>query len=73
MRIKSETVWVFDELNLMPHNINQHFHKQFEHLKDFHFDTSSSDVSLLIRADMPELHLPNEIRKGNKNNKLELS
>ena len=51
----------------MPYKINQNFHKQFEHLKDIHFDTSSSDVSLLIGADMPELHLPNEIRKGNKN------
>ena len=67
MRIKFETVWVVDELNLMPYKTNQHFHKQFEHLKDIHFDTSSSDVSLLIRVDMPELHLANEIRKGNKN------
>ena len=24
----------------------------------------------MIRADMPELHLPNEIRKGNKNEPL---
>ena len=67
MRIKFENVWVVDELNLMPYKINQNFHKQFEHLKDIHFNTSSPDVSLLIGADMPELHLPYEIRKGNKN------
>ena len=67
VRIKFENDWVVDELNLMPYKIDQNFHKQFEHLKDIHFDTSSSDVSLLIGADMPELHLPNEIRKGNKN------
>ena len=67
MRIKFKNVWVVDELNLMPYKINENFHKQFEHLKDIHFNTSSSDVSLLIGADMPELHLPNEIRKGNKN------
>ena len=67
MRIKFENVWVVNELNLMPYKINQNFHKQFEHLKDIHFNTSSSDVSLLIGADMPELHLPYEIRKGNKN------
>ena len=51
----------------MPYKINQDFHKQLEHLKDINFDTSSTDVSFLIGADMPELHLPNEIRKGNKN------
>ena len=67
MRTEFENVWAVDELNLMPYKINQNFHKQFEHLKDIHFDTSSSDVSLLIGAGMPELHLPNEIRKGNKN------
>ena len=66
MRIKFENVWVVDELNLMPNKINQNFHKQFEHLKDIHFDANSTDVSLLIGACMPELHLPNEIRKGNK-------
>ena len=67
MRIKFENAWVVNELNLMPYKINQNFHKQFEHLKDIHFDTSSSDVSLLIEVDMPEWHLTNEIRKGNKN------
>ena len=67
MRIKFENVWVVDELNLMPYEIKQNFHKQFDHLKYIHFDTSSTDVSLLIGADMPELHSPNEIRKGNKN------
>ena len=65
--IKFEYVWVADELNLVPYKINQNFCKQFEHLKDIHFDTSSTDVSLLIGADMPELPLPNEIRKGDKN------
>ena len=67
LRIQFENVWVVDELNLMPYKINQNSHKKFEHLKDTYFDTSSTVVSLLIGADMPELHLPNEIRKGNKN------
>ena len=65
MRIKFENVWVVNELNLMPYKINQNFHKKFDHFNIL-FDTSSSDVSLLIGADMSELHLPNEIRKGNK-------
>ena len=50
----------------MLYKIIQNFHKQFEHLKDIHFDISSSDASLSIGADMPELHLANEIRKENK-------
>ena len=44
MRIKYKNVWVVDELNLMLYKINQNFHKQFEHLKDINFDTSTSDV-----------------------------
>ena len=51
----------------MPYKSNQNFHEQFEHLKDIHFDTSGTDVSLLIGADIPELHLPHEITKENKN------
>ena len=66
MIIKFRNVGVVDELNLIAYKINQSFHKQFEHLKDINFDTSSSDVSLLIGADMLELHLPNEIKKANK-------
>ena len=50
----------------MPYKIKQNFHKQFDHLKDIYFDTSSTDVSLFIEADMPGLHLPNQIKKGNK-------
>ena len=68
MRIKFENVRVVDELNLIPYKIKQNFHKQIEHLKDIHFDTSSTDVSLLIGADMPELHLANEIRNKNEPN-----
>ena len=33
-------------INLMPYKINQNFHKQLEHLKDIHFDTSIADVLL---------------------------
>ena len=71
--IKFENVWVVDELNLMPYKINQKFHKQFEYLKGIHFDTSSTDVSLLIGADMPELHLSNQIMKGIKTSQLGLN
>ena len=51
----------------MPYKINKNFRKLFEHLKYIYFDASSSDVSLLIGAGIPELHLPNEITKWNKN------
>ena len=66
MRVTFEIVWVVDELNLMPYKIKQNFRKQFEHFKDIHFDTSSTDVSLLIGPDISELYLPNEIRNKKK-------
>ena len=56
----------------MPYKIKQNFHKQFEHLKDIHFHTSSTDVSLLIGAVMRKLHLTNKIRKGNKIEAIEI-
>ena len=58
-------MFVLEKLNPMQYKISQNFYKQFEHLKDIHFDTSSTDVSLLIGTYM--LELPTEIRKGNKN------
>ena len=67
VRIDFKNVCVVDELNLIPYKIKQNFLKHFDHLKDIHFDTSSTYVPLLIGADVPEMHLPNEIRKGNKN------
>ena len=67
-KIKFENVWVVNEHNLMTYKNKQNFYKKFEHLKDINFDTiRSTDVSLLIGGDMPELHLASEIRKGNKN------
>lgn len=63
--------WTVNEL--IPYKIKQYLHEQLEHWKDIHFDTSSTDVSLLIGVDTPELHLPNEIRKGNKKKSIELN
>ena len=67
MWIKFENVWVVDELNLITYKLKQNFHKDLEHLKDIDSDVNSTNVSLLIGADMTDLHLPNQIRKGNKN------
>ena len=64
---------VVDELNLMPYEINQNFHKQFEHLKYIHSDTSSTDVSLLTEADMPELHFQMKLGRGIKTNQMGLN
>ena len=64
MRIEFENVWLVDEINLIPYEIKQNFHKQFEHLKDIHFDTCNTDASLLIGVDMPELHLQMKLGRG---------
>ena len=67
-RIKYVNVWVVNKLNLMPYKSKQNFQKQYEHFKDIHFDTSrTEDVSLLIKADIPELHLLNQMKMGNAN------
>ena len=60
-----------DEFNLIPYKIKQNFHKKFEHLKNILIKVT--DVSLLVGTDMPELHLPNEIRTGKKMNQLGLN
>ena len=66
VRIKFENVWVVDEHNLSC-KVKLNFYKEFEHLKNIHFHSISIDVSLLIQTDIPELYLPNKIRKRNKN------
>lgn len=50
----------------MTYKIKHNFHKDLEHLKDIDSDVNGTNVSLLIGADMTDLHLPNQIRKGNK-------
>ena len=65
MRTKFEN-WVVDEPRETEVD-EQNFQKQLEHLKDIHFATSSTGVSLLIEDDMPELYLPSEIRNSNEN------
>ena len=71
MWIKFENIWVVDEFNLIPYKIKHNFHKKFEHLKNILIKVT--DVSLLAGTDMPELHLPNEIRLGKKTNQLGLN
>ena len=68
MRMKIANIWVVDERNLMLFTSKQNSHKQFEPLKNIHFDTNRTEyVSLMIGTDMPELHLLIEIKEGNTN------
>ena len=50
------------------HEINpDHLRNIFSHLKDVDFHLSDADVSILIGADIPELHTYYDVRQGSKN------
>ena len=52
--IEISNAWVVDNLNLPSHTKT----KDFPHLRDIHLErTSDRGISILIGADMPELHL----------------
>ena len=53
-------------LNLLKHEINpDHLKNKFSHLKDVNFHLSDADnVSILIGADITELHICCDVRQG---------
>ena len=55
-------------LNLPKHEINpHHLRNKFSHLKDVDFHLSDAEnVSILIGADIPELHICYDVRQGSK-------
>ena len=56
------------------HEINpDHLRNKFSHLKDVDFHLSDVDnVSILIGADIPELHICYDVRQGSKNQPIAL-
>ena len=66
--------WVVENLNLPKHQVDQkHLKQKFPHLKDveFHF-SNEQDISILIGADIPQLHICYELRHGSKNEPIPL-
>ena len=62
-RIEISNAWVVDNLNLPSYTMT----KDFPHLRDIDLErTSDKSISILIGADMPELHLHRDTRIGDK-------
>ena len=70
--VQIQNAWVVENLNLPKHQIDQKLFKQtFSHLKDieFHF-SNEQDISILIGADIPELHIVMMLGRDRKMNQL---
>ena len=73
-KVQIQNAWVVEHLNLPKHEINpDHLRNKFSHLKDVDFHLSDVDnVSILIGADIPELHICYDVRQGSKNQPIAL-
>ena len=68
-KVQKQNAWVVPHLNLPNYEINaDHLENKFSHLKDidFHF-SDAGNVSILIGAGIPELHIYYNVRKRSKN------
>ena len=64
-KVQIQNACVVEHLNLTKNEINpEHLRKKFSHLKDVDFHLSDADVSILIGADIPELHICYDVRQG---------
>ena len=65
-KVQIQSAWVVQHLSLSKHEINPaHLKNKFSHLKDIDFHLSDADnVSILIGADIPELHICYDVRQG---------
>ena len=72
-KVQIPNTWVVEHLNLPKHEINpDHLRNKFSHLKDVDFHLSDADVSILVGADIPELHICYDARQGSKNQPIAL-
>ena len=67
-KVQIQNAWVVEQLSLSKHKINSaHLKNKLSHLKDIDFHLSDADnVSILIEADIPELHICYDVRQGSK-------
>ena len=70
-KINIENPWIFESLNLPSVKVSKEDIKsKWEHLKDISIETSNLEISLLIGADMPYLHISLDVVSGHKNNQI---
>ena len=68
-KINLKSTWIVENLNLPSNKIdNTEIRNKWLHLKDVNLDFSNTrDISILIGAVMPTLHIVQEISKGKPN------
>ena len=68
-KINLKSTWIVENLNLPSNKIdNTEIRNKWLHLKDVNLDFSNTrDISILTGADMPTLHIGQEIRIGKPN------
>ena len=73
--VNVNNAWVVENLNLPKYQINKkNLQNDFSYLKDIDFDIPiNKEISVLIGADLPELHISNEVRRGGHNQPIAIS
>ena len=67
-QIEVKNAWVIDSLNLPLQCIsNAEIQRKWSHLRDVPIDVSNTDISNLIGADLPHLHICHDVISGNQN------
>ena len=67
-QIEVKNAWVIDSLNLPSQCIsNAEIQRKWSHLKDAPIDVIDKDISILIVADLPHLHICHDVISWNQN------
>ena len=67
-QIEVKNAWVVDSLNLPSQRISKaEIQRKRSHLRDVPIDVSDTDISILIGADLPHLHVCHDVISGNQN------
>ena len=65
-KILISNAWVVENLDLPRFKINSTINKQWNHLQDIQIEVDNSqEISILIGADYPHLHISQDVRMGN--------
>ena len=73
-KILISNAWVVENLDLSRFKINSTINKQWNHLQDIQIEVDNSqEISILIGADYPHLHISKDVRIGNDNEPIAIS
>ena len=73
-KILISNAWVVENLDLPRFKINSTINKQWNHLQDIQIEVDNSqEISILIGADYPHLHISKDVRIGNDNEPIAIS